>query len=181
MKPNRLFHISEDSNIKVFKPRPSPSLFESINGAVVFAITDTLLHNYLLPRECPRVTFYSKVGTTKEDKEKFFGTRTSHFVVAIESKWYEPIKQTTLYCYEFPTDTFVPLDDGAGYYISYKEIIPDSMKEINDIISEFLTRNAELRIMSNLLKLAKEVSASSLQYSLIRMRNAIKQDQVYIR
>jgi hypothetical protein len=68
---SRLFHISEEPNIALFEPRPSPSFFESITGDVVFAISDELLHNYLLPRDCPRVTWYPSDTTTETDKERF--------------------------------------------------------------------------------------------------------------
>ena len=57
MRPavHRLFHISEEGGIDQFDPRPSPSFFAEIKGDVVFAISGKLLHNYLLPRDCPRV------------------------------------------------------------------------------------------------------------------------------
>lgn len=53
--PSRLFHVSEDSGIEVFEPRPA-ALFPNL-GPVVWAVAESHLVNYLLPRECPRVTF----------------------------------------------------------------------------------------------------------------------------
>ena len=50
-----LFHISEESDIARFEPRAS----EYATGLVVWAIDETRLCNYLLPRECPRVTYYA--------------------------------------------------------------------------------------------------------------------------
>ena len=170
----KLFHVSEDSGIKIFVPRPSPSYFEEINNPVVFSITDKLLHNYLLPRNCPRVTFYSKEDTTQEDRDKFFGPNTNQFVIAVENGWRETIKKTTLFCYELPDDTFQPLDKGAGYFISYKEVEPVSVWPVKDLIGEILKRDVDLRFMPHLSSLANEVSQSTLQYSLIRMRNAVK-------
>jgi hypothetical protein len=168
----RLYHVSEDPSIKSFEPRPSPSHYESITSEVVFAITDKLLHNYLLPRDCPRVTFYSKHDTSQQDKEIFLGKNSSDYVVAIENKWSEVAQRTTLYCYEFPTDNFILLDEGAGYYISYKTVAPISIRPIYNILDEFLKRGVELRSLPTLLHLAQEVSKSTLQFSLIRMRNA---------
>ena len=168
----RLYHISEDPSIKRFEPRPSPSHYESISGDVVFAITDKLLHNYLLPRDCPRVTFYAKQDTSKQDKEIFLGKNASGYVVAVENKWRDLIEQTTLYCYEFPTDDFVLLDEGAGYYISYKAAVPIAIRPIHDLLDEILKRGVELRFLPTLFPLAQEVSQSTLQFSLIRMRNA---------
>jgi hypothetical protein len=168
----RLYHVSENPSIERFEPRPSPSHYESITSEVVFAITDKLLHNYLVPRDCPRVTFYSKHNTSKHDKETFLGKNSSDFVVVVESKWRDTIQQTTLYCYEFPTDSFTLLDGGAGYYISYKTVTPISVYPISDILDELLKRGVELRFLPSLLPLAQEISKSTLQFSLIRMRNA---------
>lgn len=168
----RLYHISENPLLKRFEPRPSPSHYEGISGEVVFAITDKLLHNYLLPRDCPRVTFYAKQDTSQQDKEIFLGKNASGYVVAIENKWRDLIEQTTLYCYEFPTDDFILLDEGAGYYISYQTVTPISIRPIDNLLDELLKRGVELRFLPTLFPLAQEVSQSTLQFSLIRMRNA---------
>ena len=49
-----LFHVSEEAGIRRFEPRPGAD-----GQPRVWAITDARLHNYLLPRDCPRVTFYA--------------------------------------------------------------------------------------------------------------------------
>lgn len=173
----RLFHISEDPNIEIFVPRPSPAHFDQLHGDVVFAINDQLLHNYLLPRECPRVTFYAKPTTTQLDKEKFLGHTSATFVVAVEEKWYEIIQKTTLYCYEFPTDNFVVLDEGAGYYVSYHNETPLAIRPITNVITALSARDVEFRVLETLWPLAEKVAASSLAFSIIRMRNASPKNQ----
>ncbi|MDB4902803.1 MAG: hypothetical protein JWQ63_2084 [Mucilaginibacter sp.] len=65
----RLFRISEEPGIKIFEPRTSPSHFENISENVVYAISGNLLHNYLLPRDCPRITYYLLSKTTEADKK----------------------------------------------------------------------------------------------------------------
>jgi len=170
----RLFHISEVPSIRTFVPRPSPSYFENLTGDVVFAICDRLLHNYLLPRDCPRVTFYASERTTQEDREKFFGKSEADFVVTIESGWQPRLQNATLYCYEFSVDSFVSIDESAGYFISYKTVTPLSVQPVTDIEREFQKRKVELRVMPLLGHLAEEVRGSTLEYSLIRMRNALK-------
>jgi len=74
VQPHTLFHISEDADIKIFNPRPSPSYFEGIRGNVVFAISEKLLHNYLFPRECPRVAFYAGDKTSQLIRTNFLGS-----------------------------------------------------------------------------------------------------------
>ncbi|TWJ04691.1 hypothetical protein JN11_00412 [Mucilaginibacter frigoritolerans] len=169
---NHLFHISEEPGIKIFEPRPSPSKFDSITSDVVFAISEKLMHNYLLPRDCPRVTYYASAQTTKADRDNYFKHSSAYFVVVAESGWYERIINTTLYCYAFLPDPFILLDECAGYYISHKPVEPIKVKVVNDLIGELLQRNIELRFTPDLTALADAVSKSTLGFSLIRMRNA---------
>jgi hypothetical protein len=169
---NRLFHISEEQGIPEFVPRPSPSHFDSITGDVVFAITEKLLHNYLLPRDCPRITYYKSDKTTAADADKFFGESVASHVVIVESGWYPRIRDTQLVCYEFPAETFTLLDECAGYYISYHPVVPSNVRTIGDTMTELLLRNIELRFTPSLIKLADDVVKSSLNFSIIRMRNA---------
>jgi hypothetical protein len=173
LKPIRLFHISETPGIETFIPRPSPSDGIRITEDIVWAITDTLLHNYLLPRDCPRVTFYARPDSLPSDIEKYIGQTTEDFVIAVENNWYLPIQETTLYCYEFPADNFQVVDEGAGYYISYKTVNPISVIPILNPLAELLKRKVEVRFIPTLGPLADEIKRTSLQYSLIRMRNAI--------
>jgi hypothetical protein len=170
--PLRLFHISEQPGIVLFEPRPSPSYFPSIDGDVVFAVSERMLHNYLLPRDCPRVAWYINDNTTNEDKKRFMGSTNTAFVMAVESGWYSKIKETVLYCYEFPVDNFTLLDDCAGYYINYKPVESIAVTRIADCMAELLQHHIELRFVPSLINLAEEVKTSSLNFSLIRMRNA---------
>jgi hypothetical protein len=171
---NRFFHISEEPGIKIFEPRPSPSKFDAITGNVVFAISEKLLHNYLLPRDCPRVTYYASPQTTKTDRDNYFKHSAADFIVTVESGWYEKISNTILYCYEFLPDKFTLLDECAGYYISYNPVEPVVVKVVPDLIGELLQHNIELRFTPDLTALADAVSKSTLGFSLIRMRNAGK-------
>ena len=169
-----LFHISEEPGIEIFVPRPSPSHFDAIIGDVVFAISGNLLHNYLLPRDCPRITYYLNSATTDADKEKFIGASTAGNIIVVESAWYRRIMETTLFCYEFNQDNFALIDECAGYYVSYKTEIPLNISPVNDIMAELLSRNIELRFTPSLIAFADSVAKSSLSFSIIRMRNAKK-------
>ncbi|SDD45491.1 hypothetical protein SAMN05216464_101777 [Mucilaginibacter pineti] len=171
--PLRLFHISEQPGIELFEPRPSPSVFEQIEDDVVFAISDRLLHNYLLPRECPRVTYYASANTSAADKAKFWGSSNAHYIITVERAWYQRVADTTLYCYEFPTDNFTIIDECAGYYVSYLSVEPIAERVISNPITEILKGNVELRFTPNLKELAAAVANSTLNFSLIRMRNAL--------
>jgi hypothetical protein len=166
-----LFHISDNPRIKVFEPRPA-SFYPEITDNVVFAICEKLVHNYLLPRNCPRVTFYAGPNTSEVDKKQFLGTTTAKHVVCVESGWLLALQRSTLYCYEFAPNRFSLLDECAGYYISYSPVTPVSAKPIYNIIEELLKSDVELRLMPSLIELAELVKKSTLNFSLIRMHHA---------
>lgn len=168
----RLFHVSEDPGITEFHPRPSPQFYESIQEDVVFAISQEMLHNYLLPRDCPRVTYYANAGSAVEDVRKFIGNSNSKYIINVEECQRTAILQTKLYLYEFAHHDFELLDESAGYYISYKSVIPLKVIQIKNIPEELKKYDVELRYHSQLKQLAENISDSSLQYSIIRLRNA---------
>lgn len=161
-----LFHISEESGIGRFEPRAC----ECASGLVVWAIEARRLCNYLLPRECPRVTYYAGAETTATDVERFLGS--SPAIVAVENGWLERLRSCRLYCYHMPPATFECLDECAGYFISTVAVVPSRIEVFDDPMAELLRRGVELRFLPNLWSLRDAVVASSLQFSLIRMRNA---------
>jgi hypothetical protein len=160
-----LFHVSEDAGIQRFAPRVS------VRGeAVVWAVDDDRLRNYLVPRDCPRVTCYAGRTTTAADIERVLGA--SRAVVAIEAGWYERLRTCRLYCYALPADTFQCVDDCAGYFVSRAAVVPARVAVVDDAIGELVRRGVELRVLPDLWDLHDAVAASSLQFSMIRMRNA---------
>jgi len=161
-----LFHVSEESGIELFEPRSS----KYVADPVVWAIDVPHLRNYLLPRECPRVTYYAGPQTANSDVQQFLGS--SRAVVAVESEWFEQLKSCRLFCYHLPPDTFTCLDECAGYYVSRQSVAPTQMEVFDDLIGELLKRGVELRIVPSLWSLRDSVVASTLQFSIIRMHNA---------
>lgn len=162
-----LFHISEEPGIELFEPRPS----DYTADMVVWAISADRLHNYLVPRDCPRVTFYAGNETSAADVERFLGS--SPAVVAVESGWFERVRSCRLYCYHLPPETFECIDECAGYFVSRVAVAPARVEVIDDPIAELLKRGIELRFVPDLWTLRDAVVASTLQFSIIRMRNAL--------
>ncbi len=173
----KLYHISEEPRIKIFHPRPSPQKYGSIKGSVVFAISDKMLHNYLVPRDCPRVTYYIGPQTSESDKKKFFGESTCKYIINVEKAWAERINNIKLYEYAFDPSNFVLLDETAGYYISDKPETPLSITGIKNVRSELDKRSVELRFLQEIAGLAKDIANSTLNFSIIRMRNSIKNSE----
>jgi hypothetical protein len=162
-----LFHVSEESGIERFVPRPSALA----SGPVVWAIDGERLRNYLVPRDCPRVTYYAGRDTAAADVERLLGASVA--VVAVESDWFERLRSCRLYCYHLPAATFECLDACAGYFVSREPVVPVRVQVIDDPIAELRRRGVELRVVPNLWPLRDAVAASTLQFSIIRMRNAL--------
>jgi len=168
----KIYHVSEETGIELFTPRPSPQAYDKITRNVVFAVSDEMLHNYLLPRECPRVTYFAKEDSMQSDIDEFIGSSTKKYFINIEEGWFERVIQTIIYLYELPSESFELHDEGAGYYVSYKTIKPVNIFVTANLKVELENRNAELRVVPSIKRLAKEISDSSLQFSTIRMKNA---------
>jgi hypothetical protein len=165
-----LFHVSDEPGIAEFVPRPS----KYTEDRVVWAVHDDKVRNYFVPRDCPRVTFFADSHTLAQDSERFLGTSTA--VVAIEASWWSRIRSFTLYCYQLPPDTFECIDECAGYFVSRQSVRPARVDVIDDPIAALLKRGVELRILPTLGPLRDAIVASTLQFSIIRMRNAADSD-----
>jgi hypothetical protein len=161
-----VYHVSEEPDIEVFEPRKIDGAAE----ALVWAIDDARLRNYLVPRECPRVTFYVGPRTSAADRERFLGSSVA--VVAIEAAWFSRVQSCRLFCYHFPADHFTSCDETAGYLVSRTAVTPICVDCIDDPVSAILQRGVELRILPNLWSLRDAVVESTLEFSIIRWRNA---------
>lgn len=169
----RLFHVSDRPGITLFEPRPPPTSNPSVpKRPVVWAIEERLLHNYLLPRDCPRVTFYALPDSDPADVAQLMGQTAARYVVAVESGWLPAIREAVLYLYELPQSGFREIDRGAGYFVRESAVAPLSVRRVDDLLGELAVRDVELRITPSLWPLRDAVLASTLQFSFIRMRNA---------
>lgn len=176
--PLELFHISDQPNIARFEPRPPPSPRPGLEGAMVWAIDLAHLHNYLLPRDCPRVTFYATPASDPADVARLMAGVSARHVVAIEAGWLPAVRAARLYQYALPPASFELNDAGAGYYISREPVAPSRVTPIDDLLAALLAHDVELRVMPSLWRLCDAVVASSLQFSIIRMRNAQPREEL---
>ena len=169
----RLFHVSEEPDIRVFEPRlPSRRDLDPTVG-LVWAIDEASLPNFLTPRDCPRVTYHVGAGTTARDRQRFFSSASARHAVIVESAWLHRIRQTTLYLYEFDTRDFVLQDDIAGYYVATVAQQPMSCAKVTDLLDELTKRKIEIRVVDYLWDMADAVKESTLNWSLCRMANAM--------
>ncbi len=167
-----LFHISNNPDIRVFEPRHCRNPLTGKEEDLVWAIDAAHVKNYLLPRDCPRVTYSRMRDTTARDIERLMCGTTAESVIAIETGWLDRIRNEAVYVYIFDSLGFELIDEAAGYHVSKIAVEPKSKRKIHDILSELLLHDVELRVMPSLWELREEVIHSTMQYSIIRMRNA---------
>ena len=171
MTPDHLYHFSEDPHIERFVPRPvniSPS-----DEALVWAVDGPHCHLYYFPRDCPRVIISTSPRTSAEDAETFFGHTTATVIAAIESRWLERLRTTTVYRYTLPSEGFVLRDEPAGYWVSRQEVRPVEVEPIPDLMAALIDAGVELRIMPSLVPMRDAVIASTVEFGIIRWRNAV--------
>jgi hypothetical protein len=160
-----LIHVSENGGIERFEPRAAAAAAE----AAVWAIDNARLRNYLDPRDCPRVTYYAGPDTTNADVAQFLGTSAA--VLAIEREQRQ--RSCQRYCYHLPPQTFACIDECAGYFVSHVPVTPVRVERFDDLLAELLRRGVEVRIVRSLWPRHDAVVTSTLQCSMIRMRNAL--------
>jgi len=165
----RLYHVSEEGAIALFTPRPAPVLE---GEAVVWAVNERCLPNYLFPRDCPRIAWHVAPHTTAADRQRHFTDPAATHAVAFEEAWLERMRTTPLYLYEFAPDPFALHDVGAGYFLARQPVRPISLRRIDDPVAELFARKVELHPCETLWQHHDAIQGSTFYWSIIRMRNA---------
>lgn len=169
---HRLFHVSEIPHIARFDPRPVKAFDSRVSGVAVWAIGEKHLPNYLVPRDCPRVTYVCDARTSAEDRRYFFGPSKAKRIIAIEPRWLQRAMAQAIYLYEMPPDTFECIDAHAGHFISRRSVKPIDVREISNPLAEMLNHDVELRVVRDLLALQEAVGKSTLSFSSTKLQNA---------
>jgi hypothetical protein len=164
--PKRVYHVSEEPGIERFTPRESSDGIDR-----VWSVSDARLHNYLLPRDCPRVTFYAAETSSQADVHRFLPDRSVASVVAIEQRWLERVVNTRLRLYVFDATPFELHDAIAGYYTTRQAVEPLMELAVDDPLGVMLARNVEFRVLASLTTLRAAVIESTLGFSIIRWHN----------
>lgn len=66
-----LYHVNEEPNIQVFKPRLPEHKDLDQNIGLVWALDEARLPNFITLRDCPRVAYPVNCQTTDVDKQRF--------------------------------------------------------------------------------------------------------------
>jgi hypothetical protein len=166
--PHALWHVSEDASIDRFEPHVSGTAASS--EPRVWAVDTRHLPLYWFPRQCPRGTFWAAPDSTPEDVELLAGATRVHVV---EGNWMKRIRAAHVVAYRLPPETFAPHPEVGGYWLSRESVAPLEIVELGDLLALHAESRIELRVVANLWPLWDRVASSTLEFSGIRLHNAI--------
>jgi len=138
---------------------------------MVWAIDEAHAPLYFFPRDCPRVAFWSLPSSTAEDIERWMSDRQARMVICNEAAWLNRIQSTELYRYEFDGDGFRDCED-HGVHVAANAVRPLRMSALTDLPARIVAAAVELRYCQSLVPIGHAIQASTLHFSMIRMRNA---------
>jgi len=93
-------------------------------------------------------------------------------VVALEAAWLPRLRTARLFVYEMPPASFEEALPEAGYWISRQGVTPLGCEAKTDLLAALTDAGAEVRLLRDFWPLAEAVVASSLEFSILRRRNA---------
>ena len=167
-RPHALWHVSENPSIRRFEPHLSATA--ASREPRVWAIDTRHLPLYWFPRECPRGTFWATSATTAADASLLDGASRVHLV---EDGWLQAMRTTRVVAYRLHEETFTPDPEVGGYWLSREPVEPLDALELGDLLLRHERADIELRVVENLWPTWNRVVESTLEFSGIRLHNAV--------
>ena len=164
-----LWHFSEDPSLGRFLPRPAAAGSES--RPLVWAVDTRHAPLFWFPRDCPRGCVWPVPATTAEDRERFFGQSAASRVHVMEAGWLGRMRECRLYAYRLPTEAFRPHEVG-GYWVADTPVEALDRVIFDDLVGRHADAGIELRITPSIWPFWRRVTASTVNFSGSRLRNA---------
>jgi hypothetical protein len=83
------------------------------------------------------------------------------------------MRTTRVVAYRLPNETFERDPEVGGYWLSREPVVPAETVEFGDLVELHARSGIDLRVVENLWPTWRRVVASSLEYSGIRLHNAL--------
>jgi len=160
---SELWHFSEDASLRRFVPRDGK----------VWAIDEPHSWLYWFPRDCPRACFWAVDSTADEDVERWLDGDRHRRVAVIETGWLQRVRAVSLYAYRMPPEPFEIVQDDR-FYIAATPVDAIERVEVGDLLARHAAAGIELRIAPSLYPLWDKVVETTLEFSGIRLRNAVR-------
>jgi hypothetical protein len=167
--PGEVLHFSEDPSIEVFRPHVAATARQT--AAYVWAVGYDRAPDYWFPRQCPRAMAWVGPGTSPQDRGRIIGDGCGTRVHAVEYGWLDAMRKVELYAYRLPADVFVEHDAAV---VATSEVRPLGRPErVGDLFELHAEAGIQLRVLPTLHEFWDAVIASTLEFSGIRLRNAV--------
>jgi hypothetical protein len=176
-----VLHFSEDPAITEFVPHVAATA--RVTGAYVWAVDARRAPGYWFPRQCPRVLTWPTASSTGADVARIIGPSGARRVHAVEYAWLERMRTVRLFAYRLPAAPFRPFEEpeperGPGRpepsaHVAEVPVRPLGPPErVGDLFALHEEAGIELRLLPRLWSFWEAVTASTLGFSGIRLRNA---------
>jgi hypothetical protein len=180
-----VLHFSEDPAITEFVPHVAATA--RVRPAYVWAVDANRAPDYWFPRDCPRVLAWATSTSSPTDTTTIIGPGGGQRVHAVEYRWLERIRTVRLYAYRLPATVFEPILEPQPIepigtpqphaHVATVTVHPLGPPEpVGDLLALHEEAGIQLRVLPELSKFWAAVTASSLGWSGIRLRNTATWD-----
>ncbi|MFN2496109.1 MAG: DUF6886 family protein [Pseudonocardiaceae bacterium] len=172
LEPGQVLHFSEDPTITRFVPHVAATARQS--EACVWAVDHDRAPDYWFPRDCPRAMAWTLPTTSAGDAERILGPGGGNRVHGIEYDCVDKLLSVRLFAYRLPADRFQPFGQPMPHaMVATEPVEPLGPPEpVGDLLRLHADAGIELRVLDNLWQFWDAVTASTLGFSGIRLRNA---------
>jgi hypothetical protein len=164
-----LWHVSENPRIDVFHPHHDA--LHANDEPLVYAVDSHFMWLYWFPRDCPRACWCAGEHTSDDDVELWLDGDRTRRVAVLECGWLERLRTVRLFAYRLPPETFEPWDK---FFVSRETVVPLELVDLGDLLARHAEAGIELRIAPSLYPLWDRVIRTTLDFSGIRLRNAVR-------
>ncbi|GAA3124549.1 hypothetical protein JOF29_006245 [Kribbella aluminosa] len=170
MRPaaGEVLHFSEDPTIEIFRPHVAKTSDEGT--AYVWAVGHDRAPDYWFPRRCPRAMAWVGPDTTPEDRDRIIGIGSGTRVHAVEYGWLDAMRTVELYAYRLPAGVFVAHDAAVVATTDVRPLGPP--ERVGDLFVLHDEAGIQLRVLPRLHDFWAAATASTVEWSGIRLRNA---------
>ncbi|NEA31619.1 DUF6886 family protein [Streptomyces sp. SID13031] len=172
-EPGQVLHFSEDPTIRIFHPQlvPASARVDSPTTPYVWAVGHDRAPDYWFPRQCPRAMAWVGPGTSSEDRSRIIGDGCGTRVHAVEYGWLQAMRTVELYAYRLPAEPFQPAEAALVATEAVEPLGPP--ERVGDLLELHAEAGIQLRVLPRLHEFWDVVIGSTLEFSGIRLRNAI--------
>jgi hypothetical protein len=165
-----LWHYSEDPSLATFRPHTPATNPDA--PPQVWAVDTRHAPMFWFPRECPRGCIWPSPGTTREDRERFFGQSATSRVHVMEAGWLDRMRACRLFAYQLPIEPFQADSAVGGYWVTTDTVEAIERVDVGDLLDRHAAAGIELRITPSIWPFWRQVVASTVEFSGSRLSNA---------